>query len=253
MKNQTTGLYRIADLCVKMTSIGRTAIQSEPYRLPAEQAQVCQPDFEISPDVGVYFQTKFPNTPAETCEYMATGWAFYRALVHYHGMLLHASAVCVDGKAYLFTAPSGTGKSTHTALWRKLLGERAVMLNDDKPAIRILDGTAYAYGTPWSGKSDLNRNLRAELAGICVLEQAKQNEMARLSVGEALPLLLTQTVYSKEAAVTELFLQNLDILLRKVPVWRLRCLPDLAAAELSYRTMTENANRENAKKIDGDF
>lgn len=251
MENQASDLYRIADLCVKMTPYGRTAIQSEPYRLSAAQAKSCQPDFEISPDVGAYFQKQFPDTPAETCEYMATGWAFYRALVHYHGMLLHASAVCVDGKAYLFTAPSGTGKSTHTALWRKLLGERAVMLNDDKPAIRILNGTTYAYGTPWSGKSNLNRNLRAELAGICVLEQAKQNEITQLSVGEALPLLLTQTVYSKEKAVTELFLRNLDILLRNVPVFRLRCLPDLAAAKLSYQAMTGNVDLE-FKKIDGE-
>lgn len=81
------------------------------------------------------------------------------AVLDYDAFLFHCSAVAVDGEAYLFTAPSGTGKSTHTRLWRERFGERAVMINDDKPLIRMEEGTFYVYGTPWNGKHHLSVNL----------------------------------------------------------------------------------------------
>ena len=76
-------------------------------------------------------------------------------------MLLHSSAVVVDGYAYLFSADSGTGKSTHTGLWKQHFGDRAYIINDDKPAIRKVDGEWYVFGTPWSGKTDTSVNPRA--------------------------------------------------------------------------------------------
>lgn len=89
-----------------------------------------------------------PLTYDET-EYVLTGSRFYFKFINFGGLMVHSSCVVVDGRAYLFSAPSGTGKSTHTALWLKKLGDRAFILNDDKPAVRYEDGTFYAYGTPW--------------------------------------------------------------------------------------------------------
>ena len=131
---------KIAGLQVKMESSGRTVAQAEAYR--------CEP-FEKA-DMIVFgnaeaLREKAPYLDLDTCEYMTTGSSFYRQLLDFNGMLLHASAVMVDGKAYLFTAPSGTGKSTHTRLWLQQFGERAAILNDDKPALRFENGKWYAF------------------------------------------------------------------------------------------------------------
>ena len=83
---------------------------------------------------------------------MWVGEAFYARLLQYDGMLLHASCVEKDGKAYLFSAKSGTGKSTHTHLWLRAFPDSRI-INDDKPAVRRMDGTFYACGTPFSGKN----------------------------------------------------------------------------------------------------
>ena len=103
--------YKIANLLVKMDSFGRTVTQSEPY--------LTQPG---DPDITIYsswerIKAEVPSLSDEDCEYISTGSSFYRQLLGFDGMLLHASAVVVDDRAYLFTANSGTGKSTHTALW----------------------------------------------------------------------------------------------------------------------------------------
>ena len=91
--------------------------------------------------------------------------------VIYDTILFHGSAVAVDGIGYLFTAKSGTGKSTHTRLWRELFGERAVMLNDDKPLIKVSENGIIVYGTPWDGKHRLSTNTFVPLKGICFMSK----------------------------------------------------------------------------------
>ncbi|WP_455057428.1 hypothetical protein [Jutongia sp.] len=96
--------------------------------------------------------------------------AVYRKIAEWMPMhdtlLFHGSVIAVDGKAYLFTAKSGTGKSTHTRLWREYFGERAVMINDDKPLLKITQDGVYAYGTPWNGKHRLSTNISAPLGHL---------------------------------------------------------------------------------------
>lgn len=99
-------------------------------------------------------QQENPHLTLEQCEYIFAGSEFYRKLINLGGFMLHASAIVVDNKAYLFSAPSGTGKSTHTKLWQECFGDKAIIINDDKPAIRIEEGKCFAYGTPFSGKTD---------------------------------------------------------------------------------------------------
>ncbi len=101
-------------------------------------------------------------------------------LVWQDTLLLHGSTVSVDGRAYLFTAPCGTGKSTHTRLWRELFGERAIMVNDDKPFLRITPAGVLAYGSPWSGKHGLATNVCVPLKGICVLRRGAENRIHRV-------------------------------------------------------------------------
>ena len=175
--------------------------------------------------------------------YMESGFQFYWGLLRYSGLMLHASAVALGGRAYLFSGPCGRGKSTHTRLWQKTFGPDAQIFNDDKPALRRLDRW-YAYGTPWCGKDGLNRNQKWPLGGICFLEQAAENRIRRLTPAEALPLALAQTTYRLQPRSMELLLAALDALLREVPIFLLENRPEEAAARLSYETMRRAAEEE---------
>ena len=175
----------------------------------------------------------------DSAENIATADAFYRALLRFDGFMLHSSAVEVDGRAYLFSAPSGTGKSTHTEQWLKLFGERARIINDDKPALRFIEGNVIAYGTPWSGKSDLNVNVGVPVQGICVLERSAENFIERLPESEAVYALLNQTIRPSEPQLMSCLLDYTDRLIRAVPIWRLGCNISVEAARVAYEAMSK--------------
>lgn len=162
----------------------------------------------------------------------------------YNGLMLHASAAALGGRAYLFSGPCGRGKSTHTRLWQQTFGEAVQVFNDDKPALRRLDGRWYAYGTPWCGKDGINLNQKWPLGGICFLEKSQENRIRRLPAAEALPLILAQTTYRLQPHSMELLLASLDSLLREIPVFLLENRPEEAAARLSYDTMRRAAEEE---------
>ena len=148
--------------------------------------------------------------------------------------------MAVDGKAYLFTAPSGTGKSTHARLWREMLGDRVVMINDDKPIIRFIDGAFYVYGTPWNGKHRLDTNARAEIAAICEIRQGKVNKIKRISPSEMLMVVFNQTIRPTESDKMENLLGILDKLLTSLPLYRLECDVSEEAAKTSFDAMVKN-------------
>ena len=174
--------------------------------------------------------------------YMESGAWFYFELLKHNGLMLHASAVEMDGKAYLFSGNSGVGKSTHTNLWLAEFEGRAEILNDDKPALRFIDGKWYAYGTPWSGKHGINQNRRLPLAGICFLKQSKENKIRSLNNAEAITRLVKQTLrrFNRTESLN-LMLSHLDMLVRNVPVFELENRPEPEAARLSYETMRRAA------------
>ncbi len=224
--------YKIAGLSVKMDSFGRTVEQAEPYA-----CEPCDPvDITIQTDWRNLKQT-YPQLSDEDCEYLITGACFYCHLLKFNGLMIHASAVVLDGKAYLFSAPSGTGKSTHTELWLKVFGDRAEILNDDKPALRQEDGAWYAYGTPWSGKHDLNSNMRVPVAGIAMLERAETNTIQPFTGPQAIHAILNQTVRPAFPWVREQILETVDRLLKEVPLWKLRCNMEENAVLVSYEAM----------------
>ena len=162
----------------------------------------------------------------------------------YNGLMLHAAAAALGGRAYLFSGPCGRGKSTHTHLWQQTFGEAVQVFNDDKPALRRLDGRWYAYGTPWCGKDGINLNQKWPLGGICFLEKSQENRIRRLPAAEALPLILAQTTYRLQPHSMELLLASLDSLLREIPVFLLENRPEEAAARLSFETMRRAAEEE---------
>lgn len=230
--------YKIAGLTVKMESFGRTEEQAEPYRCaPGEPDVIIRSDWQA-------LRQRQPHLSDEDCEYLSTGGSFYRQLLKFDGMLLHASAVVVDGRAYLFSAPCGTGKSTHTQLWLRVFGDRARILNDDKPALRLEDGVWYAYGTPWSGKHDISANIRVPVAGICFLRQAKENTIEPFAGVRAIFALLEQTARPAGADLRQQLMVLLDKLLTRVPVWQMGCNMDPQAALVSYEAMSAGRKDE---------
>ena len=159
-----------------------------------------------------------------TVEYMYTGSLFHRLLLQHNGCMLHSSAVVVDGYAYLFSADSGTGKSTHTELWLKHFGDRAFIINDDKPSLRLEEGQWYVYGTPWSGKYNINVNAKAKLGAIVFLERSKNNWIELLEIKEAIPLFFAQTVrvMGKEENM-DLVLEKMEQLLTSSAIYKMGC------------------------------
>lgn len=169
--------------------------------------------------------------------------ALYRKIVKefsdYDVILFHGSAIAVDGIAYLFTAKSGTGKSTHTRLWRELLKDRAVMINDDKPLIHVGENDVTVYGTPWDGKHHLSTNTSAPLKAICILERGETNSIKRIGIDEAYPMFLQQTYQPQDREALLRTLESVDKLMKKVSIYRLKCNMDMEAAEVAYNGMQE--------------
>ena len=154
-------------------------------------------------------------------------------------LMTHGSTVAVDGKAYLFTAKCGTGKSTHTRLWRQVFGERAQMVNDDKPFLKLTENGVLACGSPWIGKHGLDSNITVPLQGICILERGKENRIERILPEEAIPMLLHQSYCPLEEAKREQFETLVKQLAEKTPLWRMYCNMDPSAAEVSHQAMSE--------------
>ena len=154
-------------------------------------------------------------------------------------LMVHGSTVAVDGRAYLFTAKCGTGKSTHTRLWREVFGERAVMVNDDKPFLRIAETQVLACGSPWSGKHGLGTNITAPLQGICILERGAENRIERILPDEARDMLLWQSYSPVDPGMEAHRKALVEELIGTVPLWRMSCNKDPQAALVSYEAMSK--------------
>lgn len=163
--------------------------------------------------------------------------AFAEFLFDYNILLYHGSAIAVDGEGYLFTAHSGTGKSTHTRLWKQVFGDRAVMVNDDKPFLELTANSVMLHGSPWSGKHGLDANLCVSLKGLCILERGIENRIAPVSPETVLPMLQKQAYRPLSEAKEAAFLRLVDQLSAAVPLWKLACNKHPQAAELAFEAM----------------
>ncbi len=231
--------YKVAGLTLEMEASGITAQRAKRYGCaPCEK-----PDMVIQTR-WQRLHEKYPNLTAEEAEYMATGLCFYRNLLQFNGLMLHSSAVVLDGTAYLFTADPGVGKSTHTNLWLKIFGNRAYILNDDKPALRLENGTWYAYGTPWSGKNDLSADFRVPVGGIALLQRGERNEINPAETREAVQRLFKQVNRPRDAAYRIKLLELMDRLISDIPIWKLTCTPEPEAARIAYEAMVKRGEHK---------
>lgn len=189
-----------------------------------------------------YERSVQPPEAASFPAYVIESLAVYRKIMdvmqYRDAIMFHSSALELDGKAYLFTAPSGTGKSTHTRLWRETFGDRVQMINDDKPLLRLqADGSWKAYGTPYGGKENIQNNISQTIGGIALLERGTENEIERLGAKEAYLCLLIQTYRNDQKPQALLHIMDLVGSLANLPVFRLQCNISQQAVQVAYEAL----------------
>ena len=156
----------------------------------------------------------------------------------YDRLLIHGASISYHNQAYLFTAPSGTGKATHIRLWNTYLGDDVKIVNGDKPFIHLNNNAPMIYGTPWAGKERWQRNCSESLKGICFVQRGITNAIRRLTPEESLTMLLNQVYIPDDSLAAGLTLELMDSLLKTVPLYLLECDMSEAAVRCSFEALT---------------
>lgn len=239
------GTYKLADSIVEICSIyEEVQIMCAPYstdEAPQFTVSITEEmiEFEGKESDDYRLSNGMPeyHYPASYLETLAVYREIANRLLPKGVLLMHGSVVAVDGEAYMFTALSGTGKSTHVRLWRELFGERAVMVNDDKPLLRIDKDRVMVYGTPWDGKHHLSNNISVPLRAIVYLQRGEDNGIVKIQPSEMLPILLQQTYRPGSAMETLSVMSLLDTLSKNVTFYSLHCNMNPEAAQVAYDGM----------------
>lgn len=166
-------------------------------------------------------------------------------LEKYSTVLFHASSIKYNNNAYLFTAPSGTGKSTHTALLKRLLEDKVEYINDDKPFIRLEGDSVIVYGSPWRGKHFLGGKVSAPLKAIVKVVRSKDNYVKKIDTLKSFNLLLEQAYSYNDVDATSKLLDIINVILNKVDFYELYCNTDIEAAEVSYKNILKGEINED--------
>ncbi len=183
-----------------------------------------------------------PTADIAVCESLCVYRAIAEKLPQFDRFVFHGAAIEYNNGAYLFTAPSGTGKTTHINLWKKNLSDRVSIINGDKPIIRLGD-KATVYGTPWAGKEGFCRNTSAPLKAICILKQGNTNKIERLNNSEAINHLMRQVYLPQNADALNQTLLLLGKLIENTPIYLLCCDISDEAFDISFKTLTKEENK----------
>lgn len=153
-------------------------------------------------------------------------------------ILMHGALIEYEGEGFLFTAPSGTGKSTHISLWKKYLGDQVVVVNGDKPELEIRGDDILAYGTPWCGKESWQVNKSVPLKGVCLIRRGTENKIQRISAGDYIEFLIPQFYFDIQSGDAPKVFDFLNQMADRVPFYLLECDISEEAAKCSFETMT---------------
>ena len=240
-------------VCLAGKNIAVTSIFDEVYDLCRDYWTDASPDMTVTVTNEDIAYEKIINIRESQLEgiqivdypdsYLET-LAVYRKIatkmLEFDTFLMHGAVVAVGDKAWLFTAPSGTGKTTHINLWLKNI-QGSYVVNGDKPLIHIGDECT-VYGTPWAGKEGMNRNMGVKLCGIVCLNRGKDNRIEKVSLSQLLPVLIQQSYRPKEKAGLEKTLVLLSRLGRKIPMYQLYCNMNDEAALTAYNALSGAEN-----------
>lgn len=242
----TADFYKIADKLILIDSLyERVHEYCKDYRVPQDHPDITvtmtQADIDYERErnarTSLLERRRSRNSSDEYLEELAVYRKIAEKMPDYDTFLFHGSCVAVDNEGYLFAAPSGTGKSTHTRLWREYFGERAVMVNDDKPLIRVNDSGVTVFGTPYNGKHRLGSNISVPLKAVCILTRDETNHIEKITKQQAYATLLQQTYRPADPLQLAKTMSLLDKFSDRVKLYLLGCNMDREAARISYEGM----------------
>lgn len=156
---------------------------------------------------------------------------------YYDGVVFHGAAIEYGGKAYIFTAPSGTGKSTHISLWKRFLGDRVCIINGDKPILTRKDSEILVHGTPFAGKEGWQTNQSVPLGGICILSRGEKSQIMKVTPKDAFQRLYLQTYKPYQREAMEHTMSMVKALCQK-PCFFLSCDISEEACKTSFEALT---------------
>lgn len=225
--------YLIADLVTEMEP------KYEHFRNLAKPFEYCgdrNTDISLSVSdehINSLIKRMVPGTTIGAAEEFAYAGIFCKNIIKYNAMLIHSSAIEYKGKAYLFSADSGVGKSTHTSLWRKAFGNDVKMINDDKPVVRIIDGKAIVFGTPFDGGSGIANNISAPLGAVVFIERGENNSIRMAKTPEIIKRLYFSTAHFVSRDTADKMLTNFENLLSCTDFYIMTCNMDISAAYIA--------------------
>ena len=240
-----TGTYKMAGKVIEIISLHEKVHDyCRDYRCddaPDFSVSISQEDIdrerERSARNAAFEGRRIISYPDDYLEELAVYRMISEKMTEYDTFLFHGSCVAVDGEGYLFTASSGTGKSTHSRLWREYLGDRAVMVNDDKPLIRADGKGVTVFGTPYNGKHRLGSNISVPLKAVCIIGRAEENSIVQVTKSEVYHILVQQAFRPDDPLLLHKTLVLIDRLADGVKLYRLSCNMDITAAKTAYEGM----------------
>ncbi len=174
-------------------------------------------------ELSVYDIEPYGNLPIAQRIFYLLGDVIAYSVLNCGAGVFHSSAISYKGNGILFSAPSGTGKSTHTSLWKDVFGDNVVIFNDDTPILKIENDVCFAYGSPWSGKTAINENIKVPLKAIVCLDRAQTNSIKRLTGISAFYRIFNEMRKPPVESLMDKSLTVMDSILQKVPVYELFC------------------------------
>lgn len=233
-------IYKIADIVCKLKSnFKEFESKAKDYQYFGDEPPLIK--FTIRED---YVRQKYDDKMLMSIgglENIFMSDIFNKKILKFNAIFLHSSAILYKGKAYLFSADSGVGKSTHTKLWIKKFGaENVQIINDDKPIIRFIDNDWYVYGSPFDGGTGINKNIRAKLGGIVFLERADENSIEVLDNNSIFSRIYKNTIkFSLDDEYAGYMLNTADKLIKENYFYLLKCNMNIESAEICEKFLTD--------------
>lgn len=230
-------IYEIADLRINIKNRLQYTDRFCKEYLSADQTSDVDLSVEVSDEAFYEEKKQSPNFSDGYIENICLYREICLQMPSFDRFLLHACVLEYEGNSYAFLGRSGTGKSTHTGLWLEYL-EGTNILNGDKPILGYQSGQIFAYGTPWMGKEGRGKKGKAPLKALVFLEQAKQNEIKKLSVSESSMRIFQQVLFPSDEENAARSLELLDKLVTNVPAYLLKCDISETAVKTSFEELT---------------
>lgn len=194
-------------------------VSVDPERMKAEQAEV-------------------PGISACCAESRCLLKQVIQELPQFRAIMFHGACIAYEGRAYIFAAPSGTGKTTHVRLWKQQFGDKVTVINGDKPVLYMGDTTIEAFSSPWAGKENWFTPFTCSLGAICFLERGEQNSISPVYGEKAVECLFKQIPLPQKRESLMLTLSYMDRIVTTVPMYIMKCNMTPEAAEMSCKALT---------------